>query len=199
MNYNLTKMQKTLFHYLDKERMEHTIGVRYICASLAMCYGYDLDKAQLAGLLHDCAKCIPAGEKIKLCNKHHLEISEPERKSPFLLHAKLGTWIAKEKYQVTDDEILNAIRYHTTGRVEMTQLEKIVYIADFIEPGRGAAPNLTRIRTLAFQDIDETMYVILKSTLQYLTRAERNIDPMTETAYEYYKKLHQSKKEGLKL
>lgn len=196
MSYNLTKMQKTLSHYLGKERMEHTIGVRYTCASLAMCHGYDLDKAQVAGLLHDCAKCISAGEKIKLCNKHHIEISEPERKSPFLLHAKLGAWIAKEKYQVTDDEILSAIRYHTTGKTEMTLLEKIVYIADFIEPWRSTAPNLARIRTLAFQDIDVTMYVILKSTLQYLRRSERDIDPMTETAYIYYKNLYQSKKEG---
>ena len=188
-SYNLEKIQKKLKKYLDNERIEHTIGVRYTCAALAMCYGCDLERAQVAGLLHDSAKCIPNDQKLKLCKKHGISVTPAEKKSPFLLHAKLGAWIAREKYQVEDEEILSAICWHTTGKPKMTVLEKIVYIADYIEPWRKAAPNLDKIRAMAFQDLDLTMYVILKSTLFYLRQSGRETDPMTETAYEYYHQL----------
>lgn len=187
MKYKLTKMQTELEKYLDVRRFEHTIGVRYTCAALAMCYGYDITKAEVAGLLHDCAKCIPATEKLRLCAVNNIEITDSERENPFLLHSKLGAWIAKEKYGVDDEEILDAIRYHTTGRAEMTLLEKITYIADYIEPLRNKVTNLNEIRALAFQDIDKAMCVILENTLMYLKNADRNIDSTTEVAYNYYK------------
>ena len=111
-------------------------------------------KAQTAGLLHDCAKCIPNDKKLKLCEKKNIPVSEIEEKAPFLLHSKLGVYIARKKYDVEDKEILSAVRWHTTGKPEMTQLEKIIYLADYIEPGRDKAPNLARVRRLAFEDLD---------------------------------------------
>lgn len=96
----------------------------------------------------------------------------------------------KKKYGIENEEILSAIMFHTTGRPEMTVLEKIVYIADYIEPMRFKAPNLEHVRKLAFQDLDECMYEILKDTLAYLEENPKEIDRTTEDAFHYYKKLH---------
>jgi predicted HD superfamily hydrolase involved in NAD metabolism len=105
------------------------------------------------------------------------------------LHAKLGAYLAKADYGIDDEEILDAIRWHTTGRPEMTQLDKIIYIADYIEPNRNQAPNLDEIRRLARVNLDECLYTILKATLAYLETKKDVIDPMTEQTYLYYKKL----------
>lgn len=188
MEHKISKLRRKLKDELDRERYEHTLGVMYTSASLAMCYGAELEKALLAGLLHDCAKCIPASKKIKLCEKYHLGISEVEYKNPSLLHAKLGAFLAAKKYRVRDREILNAIASHTTGHPDMSLLEKIVYIADYMEPGREELPNMAEVRKLAFQNIDECLYRILKDSLEYLKTKDMTIDTMTEKTYEYYKK-----------
>lgn len=186
--YNLNKMQHRLKKYLDGKRFEHTMGVRYTCGALAMCYHCDLEKAQVAGLLHDCAKCISDEKKIEICIEQGIKISQAEQANPFLLHAKVGAYIARREYHVVDQEILDAITYHTTGRANMSLLEKITYIADYIEPLRETAPNLESIRALAFQDIDQAICVILKNTLVYLNNRKSEIDPLTQIAYEYYAK-----------
>ena len=188
--YDFIKMQKKLVKYLDEDRFAHTLGVMYTCASLAMVHGYDLEDAQVAGLLHDCAKCIPNKKKLKLCSQHNISVTDFEEEHPFLLHAKLGAYIARKKYDITDKEILSSITYHTTGRREMSLLEKIVYIADYIEPMRNKAPNLDKIRKLAFQDLDECLYEILKDTLEYLDENPQNVDNTTKEAFSYYKELH---------
>ena len=108
MDQEIEKISKKLMKELDEDRYRHTQGVMYTSAALAMRYGADLKKALLAGLLHDCAKCIPGHTKIKMCEKYNLEISEIERKNPSLLHAKLGAYLAKDKYDIEDEEILMA-------------------------------------------------------------------------------------------
>lgn len=187
MEQKINKMCRKVKGELDKERYEHTMGVMYTSASLAMCYGADINKALIAGLLHDCAKCIPGDKKIKLCKKYHISISEVEYKNPSLLHAKLGAYLAAKKYHVNDREILSAIASHTTGRPQMGLLEKIVYIADYMEPGRTELPNMAEVRRLAFQNIDECLYRILKDSLAYLKSKDMPIDTMTEKTYRYYK------------
>ena len=175
---------------MDEERFIHTQGVMYTACALAMCHNADMNQARLAGLLHDCAKCIPNSKKLKICQRENIPVSAAEEASPDLLHAKLGVYISKEKYGVTDREVRQASAYHTTGRPEMTLLEKIIYIADYIEPGRDKAPNLPTVRRLAFQDLDETMYVILKDTLEYLEHGSGTIDATTRQACRYYQELH---------
>ena len=187
----LEKMKKRVESHLDKERYEHTLGVMYTAGAMAMRYQVDLEKALIAGLLHDCAKGLSSDKKLKLCEKYQLTVSESERKNPGLLHAKLGAYIAKTKYGIDDMEIVDAIAYHTTGRPEMTLLDKIVYIADYIEPNRNEAPNLDEVRALAFQDMDACLYVILKDSLAYLETKNEVVDPRTEQTYQYYKKLLQ--------
>ena len=194
MNYNFSKTKKTLRKYLDRDRFEHSEGVMYTAAALAMRYGEDLEKAQIAGILHDCAKCIPDNKKLKICEKNHIEITEAEKCSPFLLHAKVGAYIAKEKYDIEDAEILDAIACHTTGKPAMTLLDKIIYISDYIEPMRSKASNLEEVRKMAFVDLDETLFKILSDTLVYLEKSSKKMDPMTMQTYEYYREQRDSAK-----
>lgn len=188
MKYNIDYMKEIVKENLDAIRYEHTMGVMYTAAAMAMRYDLDLQKALVAGLLHDCAKCISSDKKISLCEEHGITISESERKNPSLLHAKLGAFFAEEKYGVKENDILEAITYHTTGRPNMSLLDKIVFIADYIEPNRVQAPHLEQIRKLAFEDIDACLYMILEDSLAYLQTRSEVIDPMTEQTYLYYKK-----------
>ena len=187
--YNIAKMQKKLQKELDENRYRHTLGVMYTCAALAMRYSVDLEKAQVAGLLHDCAKCIPNEKKVKLCRKYEIPITTVEAGSPFLLHAKLGAYLAKEAYDVEDEDILSAIACHTTGKPGMTRLEEIVFLADYIEPMRFKASNLEKIRKMAFMDIEQAVYITLSDTLRYLEKGSGEVDEMTRKACEYYREL----------
>ncbi len=192
MDGQLHSIEKELKKELDKSRYEHTIGVMYTAGCLAMRYGYDMKKAMLAGLLHDCAKNIPSDKKIKMCKKNHIKLSRIETENPYLIHAKLGAFLAKEKYGVEDEEILHAIRVHTTGAPAMNLLDKIIFLADYIEPNRTKAQNLPQIRHIAFEDIDKAVVKTLEDTLGYLkdSRKRDSIDPITLQTYEYYKEVH---------
>ena len=125
-----------------------------------------------------------------MCKKYHLQISAAELANPGLLHAKLGAYVAWKKFQIEDEEILRAIASHTTGRPAMSLLDKIIYIADFIEPGRTEAPNLPAVRKLAFCDIDACLYRILEDSLSYLENKGVTVDPMTEKTFLYYRDLN---------
>lgn len=182
------EIEKKLKKELDKERYTHTLGVMYTAAALAMAHHADVEKAMYAGLLHDCAKCVPNEKKLKLCKKYHIPISTTEKHSPFLLHAKLGAYYAKKIYKVNDSEILHAIQVHTTGEPDMNVLDKIIYIADYIEPNRKKAPNLEEIRKIAFENLDKTMMQILSDTLEYLKEKGGELDPLTMNTYEFFKK-----------
>lgn len=184
----IRKMKKKLEKLLDSKRYEHTLGVAYTACSLAMCNQEDLDKALAAGLLHDCAKCMHNEKKIAVCEKHQIPITEIERKNPYLLHAKAGSYLAQKQFRIHDKDVLNAILYHNTGRPKMSPLEKIIYVADYIEPGRKHAPNLAEIRRLAFQDLDSALLQILEDVLEYLHDSDAVIDPMTQKTYDYYVK-----------
>ena len=170
----------------DKKRYEHTLGVTYTAACLAMCYDIDTERAETAGLLHDCAKCLSNDKKVSLCKKQSIEINMTEAKNPFLLHAKAGAYLAEYKYGIRDEDILNAVRYHTTGRPGMSMLEKIVFIADYIEPGRKQAPGLPAVRKQAFQDLDQALIQILRDTMRYLQDTNAPFDPMSKSTYDYY-------------
>nr|WP_296029552.1 bis(5'-nucleosyl)-tetraphosphatase (symmetrical) YqeK [uncultured Dorea sp.] len=187
MDDKILKLQHTLKKELDEDRYQHTLGVMYTSASMAMRYGADVTQALLAGLLHDCAKCIPGDKKIHLCEKYGLPVSDVEYENPGLLHARLGAYLAEKKYHIHDREIIHAISSHTTGRPGMSLLEKIVYIADYIEPGRRELPNMKEVRPLAFTDIDQCLYRILEDSLVYLNSRNISVDPMTQKTYDYYK------------
>lgn len=184
---NIQILSSKLKRRLDPERYEHTLGVAYTAAALAMRYSCDIDKTYIAGLLHDCAKCIPDEIKVQKCKKHNISINETEEEVPYLLHAKLGAFLAMDKYGVTDKDVVNAILYHTVGRPHMTLIEKIIFVADYIEPGRYKAENLPEIRSLAFVDLDKCVYRILQDTIAYLKTTKGPIDEATIITYDYYR------------
>lgn len=182
----LKKITRAMEKSLDAKRFTHTLGVEYTAAALAMRYDVSIKNAQLAGLLHDCAKCMSDKKRLAVCERHNISITELEKRNPFLLHAKVGSFLAMDKYHVQDKDVINAILNHTTGRPGMSTLEKIIFVADYIEPGRKQAPNLDEVRKLAFMDLDRALVKILADTLTYLKDGAGEIDPMTQKTYEYY-------------
>lgn len=204
---NLAKLRKEMEKVLEPKRYEHTLSVAYTAANLAMVHDVDIEKALTAGMLHDCAKCLSHHKQVSICKKNHMMLSdmESEDSSP-LIHAKAGSILAKEEYGIEDEDILNAICYHTTGRPQMSSLEKVIYIADYIEPGRKHAKrstgvsdsylqNLAAARRLAYKDLDEALCRILSDTLTYLQEKGGRVDSMTQQTYEYYKHKTQTNKD----
>lgn len=187
MNKDVIRISDILKSELDVPRYEHTLGVMHTAACLAMKYDIQLmDKALLAAILHDCAKCIPHEEKVQICKDNAIKMNDAESMNPELLHAKVGAHLAKTKYGIEEQDILDAITFHTTGKPEMSLLEKIIYIADYLEPGRDKASNLPIVRKLAFDNIDKCLFVILRDSVDYLKTRNIPIDPMTEDTFMYY-------------
>lgn len=189
----MKKIKKYLKKNLTKDRYEHTVAVAHMAAALAMRYNDDVSnanlvkRAQLAGFLHDCAKSIDDEKKLHICDKNNIAYSKVEAAHPYLLHGKVGAYIANAKFNIEDKDILQAITWHTTGRPGMSLLEKIIFIADYIEPSRKSVSELDLIRRLAFEDIDAALDKILSNTLAYLEeKKSSSIDPMTRATYEYY-------------
>ena len=188
----MKKIKKYLKKHLTKERYHHTVGVAYTAMSMAMKYNPQPDnnelmiKAEIAGLLHDCAKCMDNDKKIRICNKNQISYSKIEAENPYLLHGKVGAYIARKEFDILDEDILNAITWHTTGRPAMSLLEKIIFVADYIEPSRRPIPELNLIRQLAFTDIDQAVIKILENTLKYLNEKGNPIDDMTQKTYDSY-------------
>ena len=198
MERSLEEIQEELKKVLKRKRYNHTIGVRYTAQALAMCFDEDMEKAGDAGMLHDCAKYLSDEEMLVECRKHHIVCSDTEKLRPSLLHAKLGACYARELYGIEDDQILSGIRWHTTGKPGMNNFEKIIFIADYIEPGRKMIPGMEEIRRAAFCNLDEAMYLILENTLSYLEDTSKSskdmIDSYTEDAYDFYKELRRRRK-----
>lgn len=181
------RIRKKLQKNLSANRYEHTLGVAYTSACLAMRYGADVEKAELAGLLHDCAKEFREKELLKMGEERGHRFTDAELRAPQVLHAVVGPYVAREKYGVEDPEILDAIRWHTTGHGSMTLLEKIVFTADYIEPNRYKADDLPEMRALAFRDLTYCVYRITEDTLDYLDRKGVMTDPMTEQCFLWLK------------
>lgn len=194
MNSKILSIREDLASRLKPGRYEHSLSVSFTCMALAMKYGFDLDRAELAGILHDCAKCYDNTAIIEKCRKYGLELTEGELQAPSVIHAKLGAFLAEHRYGVTDPEILSAIACHTTGKPEMSLLDKILYIADYIEPRRNKVEALPEIRRLAFEDLDEALFQIMEGTLHYLESSGSYTDTMTQKAYHYYKEKKEERK-----
>ena len=198
MNSEIFSIREKLKASLKPGRYEHSLSVSFTCMALAMRYGYDLDKAELAGLLHDCAKCYDNNSIIAACRNSGMELTEGELQAPSIIHSRLGARMAEEKFGVNDPEIISAIACHTTGKPDMSLLDKILYIADYIEPRRYKIKDLPAIRRLAFEDLDEALFQIMEGTLRYLKESGTYADIMTQNAYHYYKKQMRRQKEEQK-
>ena len=186
----MKKIKKYLKKHLTKDRYHHTLGVAYTAIAMAMRYNPEtgnsnfIIRAEIAGLLHDCAKCMDNDKKLRICERNNIPYNSFEASHPYLLHGRVGAYIAQTKFDIHDEDILQAITWHTTGRPDMSLLEKIIFIADYIEPSRNPIPELDEIRQLAFIDIDKAMEKILSNTLKFLESKGNPIDKMTQTTYD---------------
>lgn len=177
----LEEITAQLKNTLSEKRFIHTIGVAEAAKELAARWGVDEDRAYLAGLVHDCAKELSVDETIKRLKEDGYGFEDGEDEFPALLHAPLGAVLAKEKFGIDDEEILNAVRYHTTGRKGMTLLEKIVYVADFIEPGRQYS-EAKIVAELAKTDIDAAVLREADMVIKFTIDRGRAVHPRTITA-----------------
>lgn len=188
-SFDIEEARKKIKSALSKKRYQHSMRVADTAYSLALRYSYPAFTARVAGLLHDCAKDIPEEDYFSILEKNKVEITKAERKAPYLLHAKVGAIIAKKEFGIIDPDVLSSIRTHTTGEPDMSLLQKIIFVADYIEPGRDKAERLPEIREMAFFDIDLCVTEILSDTLKYLEETKSDIDPATRETYEYYRNM----------
>lgn len=161
----------------NEKLLRHVYGVAETAAALAERYHQDAGKAYQAGLLHDCAKWMTVDEQIRQAEGYGLDISALLPYGSTLLHAPVGEAIARHVLEVLDDEVLGAIRWHTTGRPGMTELEKIVYLADTIEPNRTPFTNLEPLRKLSKVDLNQAMLAVLHSTVTYVAQSGKRLHP----------------------
>lgn len=187
--WNEKQMEKYLAENLKMKRLRHSFGVRDTAEKLAEFYGLDVQKARITGLIHDAAKEKSNEEILEICKKNNYELDEVGKNSPSILHGYAGRIVAKEVMGVTDEDSLNAIEYHTTGRIMMSQLEKVIYIADYIEPGRDF-PGVDELRKAAYRNLDEALLLAFDNTIKLVISRGRLLHRNTVEARNYiiYKK-----------
>lgn len=191
---DVLRLSEEMKKALKPGRYIHTLGVATTAQALALRWNYPAYTAMVAGMLHDCAKCITDEERISICKENDLPISEIEAKYPHLLHGKVGAYFCSSKYDVHDPQIAHAITYHTTGCPNMNLLDKIIFVADYIEPGRDKQPRLDILRATAYTDLDRCVYMILEDSVAYLNNNPDMVDPTTVDTYNYYKQYMKEKR-----
>lgn len=173
-----------LINNLSEKRYKHVLGVAETAKELAKLNGADESKAELAAMLHDVAKEMPIDEQMKILKKNNFNITEIEEASPQVLHGFVGEFLAREKFNIDDEEVLKAVAYHTTGKANMTKLEKIIYIADYIEPTRNY-PGVEVLRETTYKDLDEGVLMGINNTIKLLVDKNGVIHPLTIEARNY--------------
>ena len=163
----LRALRPVALSYLKHKRIPHVLGTEQEAIRLAERYGADVEKARVAALLHDCTKKLDMDEQLALCRHYGIQLDELERQALKLLHAKTGAAIARDVFGV-DDEVYRAIWWHTTGHAGMTLLEKIMYLADYIEPSRDF-PGVDKLRAVCYKDLDEGLLMGLEMTIEEMT------------------------------
>lgn len=164
---SLSQLRPVALSYLKHQRIPHVLGTEQEAIRLAERYSADVEKARVAALLHDCTKRLGMEEQLTLCKQYGIRLDELERQALKLLHAKTGAAIARDVFGV-DDEVYSAIWYHTTGHANMTKLEKIIYLADYIEPSRNF-PGVDKLRKVCYEDLDRGLLLGLEMTIEEMT------------------------------
>ena len=165
----LEDLRPVALSYLKAKRIPHVLGTEQTAKALAEKYGADVEKARFAALLHDATKRLSMEEQLAMCEHYHIELDELEKKALKLLHAKTGAALARDMYGA-DDEIYNAILWHTTGKANMTLLEKVIYLADYIEPNRDF-DGVEDLRKVVWEDLDKGLEMGLAMTVEEMEKA----------------------------
>jgi predicted HD superfamily hydrolase involved in NAD metabolism len=174
----MDSIQDKLKNMISVERYNHSIGVQETAIKLADRYGANSNKASIAGLVHDCAKGLNHDEMLKAAKKYGIEVNDVTKSQPGLLHGPVGSCMARELFSINDEEVLHAIWYHTTGCRDMSLLDKIIYIADYIEPSRDFK-GVDKLRAAAFQDIDRAVLLALDNTIKFVIEKNQLLDLLT--------------------
>lgn len=177
----MKKYLQLLAERMPAGRYRHSLGVADTAAELAVRYGVDPEQARLAGLLHDYARDLPAEELLKISTSADLISCELERQVPVLLHGQVGAYLVQEELGITDKAVCQAISRHTVGAPNMTVLDKIIYLADTIEPGRNF-DGIQKIRSLAATDLDSALLEALKASIIYVLKKGQLLHPATVEA-----------------
>lgn len=178
---NLDQMKEKLHSSLTPKRYAHSIGTMETAVKLAELNGSDVEAARITGLLHDCARDIRGPAILEACSRYGIPVDELTRKAPDLLHGLLGAALAREFYGITRPDMLHAIQVHTTGCRQMSLLDKIIFIADYVEPGRKF-PGVEEIRNTAFSNLDLSLKMALDRTIVYVLEGGGLLHPDTVKA-----------------
>lgn len=175
---NWTEIETDLENILTAKRFRHTLNVVEAAEQLARTFGSEVQQARLAALLHDCAKNLSDQQLLGYAKKHHLKIDRVSQHDPQLLHGPVGAILARERYGVDDVAIQQAVCYHTTGCKKMTTLDKIIYLADYIEKDRFF-PGIDAIRLLAATDLDAATTMALTNSICHVAQTGALIHKLT--------------------
>ncbi len=162
---------------VSEHRLQHILGVEKMCEQLAINHKIDHKKAAKAGLMHDLAKFFPPPKLLAMAKKEYNEIDFVCLSNPHLLHADVSAIVARDTFCITDEDILNAIRNHTLGKPEMSELSCIVFIADALEPNRGDTPELEKMRQVSWNNLYKSVQQTCEYSLQYLMKHNKTIHP----------------------
>ena len=181
----ISRLRPVALSYLKHKRIPHVLGTEQEAIRLAERYGADVEKARVAALLHDCTKKLDMPTQLALCGQYGIALDELEQKALKLLHSKTGAAIARDVFGV-DDEVYSAIWYHTTGHANMTKLEKIIYLADYIEPSRDF-PGVDTLRKVCYEDLDKGLLLGLEMTIEEMTAMGNPVHRATVEARDWLK------------
>lgn len=183
-NLDIENIKTELRKNLSEKRYVHSLGVANEAVKLAERYGADTEKAYVAGLLHDYMKEFPPEKMVEELKRYGVSVNEVAKSAPKTLHGALGACAVRERFKIDDDEIYDAIFFHTTGKANMNILTKIIYIADYIEPNRSF-DGVDRLRKLAYEDIDKAIVLGIDETILDLVERGLAVEPNTINARNY--------------
>ena len=179
-NLPMEELEKVVISLLDPKRVPHVLGCRDTAVELAKRWGADVTDAARAGILHDITKAIDGPLQLTLCEAYGKILSDFSRKYPKTLHALTGSLVAQRIFG-ENEAVVSAIEWHTTGKADMTLLQKIIYVADYMEPNRKF-PGVEKLRELAFTDMDAALKLGLEMTLEHLKRQGAEVSPESREA-----------------
>lgn len=183
---SIDDMQRKLKQMLTPKRYQHSLGVMETAAAMARRFGEDEEKARIAGLLHDCAKDIDKAIMVDLCEELGVELDDVKREQRSLIHADLGAKMLETEFDIHDPDIISAVKYHTLGRENMTNLEKILYLADIIEPNRKHFDELDELRGLCEKNLDCAMLCACDRSISYVQRKHKTLHSQTLLTQQYF-------------
>ena len=182
-NLPMDQLEQVVISLLNPNRVAHVLGCRDTAVKLAKHWGANETDAARAGILHDITKAIDGPLQLTLCEAYGKILSDFSRRYPKTLHALTGSLVAKRIFG-ENEAVVSAIEHHTTGKADMNLLEKIIYVADYMEPNRNF-PGVEKLRQLAFSDIDAALKLGLEMTLEHLKRQGAEVSPASREALEY--------------